>query len=155
MPGVLDGHSHWRCMRTFSYLGKAAVQALTHDTALAQKFPDEGGPLQVCPVPEWGQLQRPVLRHAHELHMGACWSGEVLGSSLYHICGTRCGWQWPQRLSYARAACDARLLAWQWYGKGERCRQRTLPLAYTWAGPAADCINVDALQGTWFVRLTS
>ena len=55
-------HGHVSC------LGKAAVQALTDYTALAQELPDEGRLVEIRSVPEGCWLQRPVLRHAHELH---------------------------------------------------------------------------------------
>ena len=139
-------------MSRSSRLGKAAVQALPDDSALAQKLPDKGGPLQIRPVPEGGGLQRPILRHAHELHMGACWSEEVPGGSLYHICGSGCAQPLPIDCHMHELQMKPPYPCGSVWWKG--CRQSAL---YVTASPATAAICTHrgrkmahhVLQGAW------
>lgn len=49
------------------HLEETAVESLPHNAALAQKLTHESPGVEVLPVPQRRWLQRPILRHPHQL----------------------------------------------------------------------------------------
>ena len=80
LAGMTVMSSEWSC------LGKAAVQAFAHDTALAQVLPHNVWALQVCPLPKGYRLQRPLVCHAHELQRRST----LVSGASGNLSGTSC-----------------------------------------------------------------
>lgn len=132
-------------------LEQVAVESLAHDAALAQVLQHQLVRAQVPPLPKGGPLQRPLLRHAHQLRQGSV----QVGCQIHVPCCNRQTMPTWRPLKGHTTTCLSAVTVASTAQTGEWCRavdspHRWRPSAARWAcsggtraaAPASTCLQI-------------